>query len=121
MELESSDGNWTVGIEEIGFGCAFGGVSVIKNELYSECVSAVKIKTVLLKSNIFFPIFIRHWRRAPSLHVYGVVKPLLNKGFKLPVGCFERPFFFSVEPPFGGRSLHKRVDIAHPHQVPDAL
>jgi hypothetical protein len=30
---------------------------VRNQDVYSECISGVKIKTVLLKSNIFFPIF----------------------------------------------------------------
>jgi hypothetical protein len=30
---------------------------VRNQDVYSECISGVKVKTVLLKSNIFFPIF----------------------------------------------------------------
>src|SRR5262245_39667848 len=92
-----------------------------RNELYSECISAVKIKTVLLKSNIFFPIFAPGSGNAFFFRGKEALEPLLNKGFELPVGCFERYFFFSVEPPFGCRPLHEGIDVTHAHQVPDAL
>ena len=64
MELESSDRNWTIGLPKGGKDwwkldrkflyrvSVVGGIS-------SECVSGVKIKTVLVKSNNFFSIFVR--------------------------------------------------------------
>ena len=59
MELESSDGNWTVGIEEIGFGLAFGGVSVIKTNVFRVCKRG-KNKDSFVKKQYFFSNFCRH-------------------------------------------------------------
>jgi hypothetical protein len=41
----------------------------------SECISAVKIKTVLLKSNIFFPIFVRRCDGAAFPQMFGALSP----------------------------------------------
>jgi len=59
-KLESSNGNWIIG--GIGSNLTggefhfFRGISAIRM-ICSECVSVVKIKTVSLKSNIFFEVF----------------------------------------------------------------
>ena len=51
----------------------------------------------------------------------GTPKMLLDKGFKFPNCSLEGFFLFSVEPPFRRGFFHQRVDVAHPHQVPDAF
>ena len=89
--------------------------------VYSECISGVKIKTVLLKSNIFFPIFALIHRNVFSPRKEVALKALLSKSFKLSVGSLECFFFFSVEPPLGCCFLHQGIDIPHAHQIPDAF
>src|ERR1700744_3156143 len=88
--------------------------------MYSEYVSAVKIKKVLVKSNIFFPIFVHYPPRREFPPGVSVDKTLLNNGFKLFIRGLEGLFFFSVEPPFRCSFLHQGIDIPHPHQIPDA-
>jgi len=56
MELESSDGNWTVGIEEIGLGLAFGGVSVKKTNVF-RVYKRGKNKDSFVKKQYFFSNF----------------------------------------------------------------
>ena len=86
-----------------------------------QCISAVKIKTVLVKSNIFFPIFVHclHPGRFPTSA--GSRKALLNKGFKLLPCSFECLLLLVVEPPFRRRSFHEGIDTPHAHQIPDAF
>jgi hypothetical protein len=84
-------------------------------------VSGVKIKTVLVISNIFFQIFLLLVGGQPSFGECSICKPLLNKGFKLPDRGFKGLFFFSVEPPFRGGSFHQGIDIPHSYEVPDAF
>ncbi len=94
---------------------------VRNQDVYSECVSGVKIKTVLLKSNIFFPILALTSRIIFSLRKKETLETLLGKGFKLFVRSFECFFFFSVEPPLGCRFLHQGIDMPHAHEIPDAF
>jgi hypothetical protein len=86
-----------------------------------QCISAVKIKTVLVKSNNFFPIFVHSPHAGCFPTSTGRPKALLNKGFKLLPRSLECLLLLMVEPPFGGRSLHEGIDIPHAHQIPDAL
>ena len=92
-----------------------------QDDTNSEFVSGVKIKTVLVKSNIFFQIIGPFIGRLHFFLSHISRKALLNKGFKLLVCSLEGFFFFSVEPPFGCCFLHQGIDIAHAHQVPDAF
>ena len=64
MELESSDRNWTIGLPKGGkdwwkLDRKFLYWVSVADAKSSECVSAVKIKTVLVKSNNFFSIFVQ--------------------------------------------------------------
>ncbi len=114
MEIGRSErGNW---IET-----AFSGIFPYQDDTNSESVSGVKIKTVLVKSNIFFQDFTPFTDRLSFLRGQRLCKALLNKGFKLFVGGPEGFFFFSVEPPFGCRFLHEGIDMPHAHQVPEAF
>ena len=81
----------------------------------SADVSAVKIKTVLVKSNIFFPIFVHLPQPGRFPAARSRPNALLNNGFKLLIRGLEGLFFFSVEPPFGCSFLHQGIDIPHAH------
>jgi len=123
-KLESSNGNWIIG--GIGSNLTggefhfFRGISAIRM-ICSECVSVVKIKTVSLKSNIFFKVFQFLAVQSPFPATTLPCKPLLSNGFKLFIRGLECFFFFPVEPPFRRRFLHQGIDMPHPYQVPDAF
>jgi hypothetical protein len=85
--INKKRGNW--------IGIIFSGGSYQDvNDTISEYVSGVKIKTVLVKSNIFFEIFGLSARRLPPGDRHQNRKPLPNKGFKLFCRRFKGFFFF---------------------------
>ncbi len=86
-----------------------------------ECfpgVNRVKIKTVFLKSNIFFKVFQYPETGASSIPCPHQGNALLNNGFKLFFRGLECFFLLHIEPPSRSRFLHQGINVTHSEQIP---
>jgi hypothetical protein len=87
--------NLEIGWSECGnwIRLAFSWKSLMKIERFQH-ISRVKIKTVLLKSNIFLKVFYNNGAAASFSQGFVHGEALLTNGFKLFVRSFESFFFF---------------------------
>ena|SRR5450432_2759667 len=84
-------------------------------------INRVKIKTILLKSNIFFKVFSDNEGFSDKTHVWGERERLLTNDFELFFCGLKSLFFFHVKPPVRGCFLHQGINMAHSEQVPGPL